>query len=331
MASAMAATLCLGISSCSESDELADGKYTVSLKPHKLNISAAGGSTYLKTQTDDDNNFTGYKLECDKGSATYIFSITAENTPWSITGVPNWMSISSRTGNSSQNITMNVQANTPTETVRTANLQLTSTDPEWEYSIPITVTQDAATATLYKKTQFGNFDADGGSGNATFSANFTPTIGYEDNDGNWILATIEKDNDTYYNMPCYKLNVTVKPNTETTSRRGYIQLLYNGKEITNFEVYQYAFYPSVSSISSSYLIIDQEGETRTVTYTANFTPTLSTDEVKDWCEASIDTAQKTITIKVKPNYNTGYSRSGYIYMMYGSKKVQSIQIYQRGY
>lgn len=316
---------CVPFVSCSESDEFGDGKYTVSKEPHKLGIKSSG-STYLKAQTDDDKNFIGYTFDCAEGTKSYTFNITAENTPWTITNVPSWISVSPRTGVSSENITMDVQANTPTETERTANITLKSTATDWEYTIPITITQAAASPRIYERNQFSNFGSEGETKQCELSSNFTPTVSYEGNDGNWMYATIERNGKTYYELPGYTLNVTVKPNSDLSSRTGYILLQYNGKTIGKVEVTQYAFYPS-SSVSNSYLYISSDGETKVMTYTANFIPTVQYDEIKNWCDVSLDTNAKTITLNVKPNKEES-TRSGYIYLMYKGKKMESVNVYQ---
>ena len=320
LAYTMAGALCLSAGSCSESSEMGEGKYIAALSPHKLAI-ASSGSTYLNSDAE------GYTFACSEGKKTYTFKITAENTPWTITGAPSWMSISPTSGDSDQEVEMTVEANTPTETERSATITLKSNATDWEYSIPITVTQDAASPKLETTTYFGNFSSGGETKDCEFSANFTPAIAYEDNDGNWISASAESNGKEYYGMPGYTLHVTAKPNEETSQRTGYVLLQYGGKTIKKVEVSQYAFYPDCS-VSNSYLYIKPTGDTQTVTYSANFTPTLQYDEIKDWCEASIDTDNKAITITVKPVSSS--SRAGYIYIMYGKKSTASIQVFQAG-
>lgn len=329
-AATIAGALCLSLGSCSESAEFGDGKYTVSLKPHKLSIESTG-STYLKSQTDDDGKFSGYTFECSTGVwQSYGFKITAEETPWAFKGIPNWIKISPSSGSSSQSIEMVVEAN-PTKTERTASITLESTDPEWEYSIPINITQPAASPTIYKETQFGNFSSEGETHDCTFSANFTPSIAYEGNDGNWITATIEENGKEYNHLPGYTLHVTTKPNEETTRRTGYVLLRYEGNTIGNCEVCQYGFTPYISSISNTTLYMDKNGETSTITYKANFKPTIQCEYMTDWGEASIDTDNSTITVTVQPYSGNGSRRLGYLYMMYKNKKIQTIDIYQYGY
>lgn len=322
----MAFTISLGLASCSESSEMGDGKYNVSLSAHKLQISSSG-STTLKTLTDDDNNFAGYELSETSGfEKTYTLAVDAENTPWQITGMPSWITISPASGTASEDVTVKIGANSPTQTEREAKLTFASTDPEWEYSIPITVKQVEASPEISKKKYLTDFGSDSQTQDCQFSANFLPAITYEDNDTKWISASIEKATGDYYNMPLYTMHVTVAKNEETTSRYGYILLQFNGKTIDKYEVSQRGFYAS-SSVSNSYFYIDSKGETKEITYTANFTPTIQYDEIKSWCKASIDTGKKTIMLTVEPN-ETESTRSGYLYLMYNGKKQQSVNIYQ---
>lgn len=324
LAYTMAGALCLSIGACSESDEMGDGKYKVSLSPNKLGIESTGSTQLNWTATE-----AGYTFACSAGAKTYSFKITAENTPWTITGTPSWMNISPTTGDSDQGVEMSVEANTPTETERTATITLKSTDPNWEYSIPITVTQAAASPKLETVSYFGNFNSGDDTKECEFAANFTPSIAYEDNDGNWFSATAERNEKEYYGMAGYTLHVTVKPNEATSWRTGYVLLQYNGNTLGKVEVSQYAFSPS-ASFSSNYIWLEKKGETREIPYSANFTPTVKSDDIKSWCNVSIDTNSKTITITAKEN-TTGWQRSGYIYLLYKDKEKASIEIYQYGY
>ena len=146
LAATMAGALCLPLGSCSESAELGDGKYTVSLNPHKLSISS-NGSTQLRDADDG-----GYQLsEVDANGKTYSLKVDAENTAWHFTGIPNWIKFSPASGNKSENVEMMIEANPPQQGERIAKLTFESTDPEWEYSIPITIKQAEASPKITKK------------------------------------------------------------------------------------------------------------------------------------------------------------------------------------
>lgn len=322
----MVGALCLSVSSCSEEYEMGNGKYKVSLIPHKLRVSSSN-SYSMKTLLDDDNNFAGYEISETTGHAmTYNLKVEAENTPWKFIDIPDWITLSPASGNSSEAVTMTVNANSPTETERQVTLALESTDPEWEYSIPITIKQVAASPSLSKKDYFSSFTSQGGTKDCQFSANFVPTIEYEDNSDKWFTASIEKTNDSYNNMPLYTMYVTVSANEETTSRTGYVLLKFGDKTMAKIEVSQYAFSPS-SSVSNSNFYISYEGGTKFITYTANFTPEIQYDDIKSWCDVSLDTSAKTVTLDVKPN-NTDDTRSGYVYLMYKGMKIETIYVYQ---
>lgn len=104
--------------------------------------------------------------------------------------------------------------------------------------------------------------------------------------------------------------------------------MYNGTKQQSVNVYQYAF-SATASFGNTYIYADKKGASETVSYTANFIPTLQSDEVKDWCDVTINKSNKTITVKVKQN-NTGKTRSGYINLMYNGKNKASMRIYQEG-
>lgn len=325
-AATIAGALCLSLGSCSESAEFGDGKYTVSLKPHKLKISS---EAFQKVDIYD-HEVNSYILNAG-GNMQYYLTIDAENTPWKFTNVPDWIKISPMSGNESQDVKMIVDSNIPLEEERTVELALESTDSDWKYSIPITVNKPVVKPQIYYTGYYDDphlstFSSEGGTADGKFSANFTPSIAYQNNDDNWVSVTIEKNGETYVDLPCYTLHVTAKPNTNTSSRTAYVLLQYKGQTISKFEVDQYRFYPN-ASLDNSYLYIDNTGDTKTVKYTANFVPTVSYDDIRSWCNVSIDTNKKVLTVKVEPNMSEN-TRSGYIYVMYNGKKEASMQIYQ---
>lgn len=330
-AATIAGALCLSLGSCSESAELGDGKYTVSLKPHKLKISS---EAFQKVDIYD-HEVNSYILNAG-GNMQFYLTIDAENTPWKFTNVPDWIKISPMSGNESQDVKMIVDSNIPLEEERTVELALESTDSDWKYSIPITVNKSVVKPQIYYTGYYDDphlstFSSEGGTADGKFSANFTPSIAYQNNEGNWITATIEENGEEYNNLPGYTLHVTTKPNEETSRRTGYVLLQYKGKTIGKCEVCQYGFTPYISSISNTTLYMDKNGETSTITYKANFKPTIQCEYMTDWGEASIDTDNSTITVTVQPYSGNGSRRLGYLYMMYKNKKIQTIDIYQYGY
>lgn len=322
LAATMAGALCLPLGSCSESAELGGGKYTVSNNKYKLKVSS---ESFQETDIYD-HKINNYILNLGQYGLTCKLTIDAENTPWKFANVPDWIKISPMSGNGNSDVSLAIDSNIPLEEERTAELALESTVQDWKYSIPITVNKTVVKPTFYDKSYLSNFDSEGGTKNAMFSSNFTPTIAYSGNEDNWVSAIAESNGEKYYSLPGYTLHVTAKPNTKTSSRTAYILIRYKDKDMGKFEVSQYAFYPS-SSVSNSYFYIDSKGETKVLTYTANFTPTIQYDEIKSWCKASIDTDKKTITLTVSPN-ETETTRSGYLYLMYNGKKQQSVNIYQ---
>ena len=93
-----------------------------------------------------------------ESSEEISIAVRGYDTHWSITGVPDWLTITPQSGYSDRDfdVTISAKANTSTESARTCVLTLKSDEPEYSYSKNIKVTQaKAPTFTGYKTFQAG--------------------------------------------------------------------------------------------------------------------------------------------------------------------------------
>ena len=102
-----------------------------------------------------DNNWIadlrGYYLELDKTDllfdnprgGTAVFNVLSEGTPWVITEVPDWISLSADRGTSSTPVTVSVSEYKRSGN-RTGSLKLSSDTEKWSFSQYVIVTQVGA-------------------------------------------------------------------------------------------------------------------------------------------------------------------------------------------
>ena len=78
-----------------------------------------------------------------QGSAGQLV-IKSQNVSWELTGAPEWLTISQKSGNGDATVTLTAAENKDVDNNRVAVLQLNSTTSKYEFSKSITVTQNAA-------------------------------------------------------------------------------------------------------------------------------------------------------------------------------------------
>ncbi|MGM9678479.1 MAG: BACON domain-containing protein, partial [Bacteroidaceae bacterium] len=94
-----------------------------------------------------------------ESSEEMSITVKGYDTHWSISGAPDWLTITPQSGYNygDFNVTISAKANTSTESARTCVLTLKSDEPEYSYSKNIKVTQaKAPTFTGYKTFHAGN-------------------------------------------------------------------------------------------------------------------------------------------------------------------------------
>ena len=87
---------------------------------------------------------SGTKLEFDSKASSKKLSVETETTPWSFSGMPDWVTLSPATGNKSEEITVSVAENPSTENRRECIIELKSDVPDYPFSRRFAVVQCSA-------------------------------------------------------------------------------------------------------------------------------------------------------------------------------------------
>ena len=111
------------------------------------------------------------------------FQINAENTSWTITAIPDWLSVSSSSGNASQAITVTANTANPSTSPRSASLTISG----GSITRAVTVTQEGAPPTLVAGTDTITLDAFSGSQSLL---KITSNINWDiSENSNWLTIT----------------------------------------------------------------------------------------------------------------------------------------------
>ena len=79
------------------------------------------------------------------GATNFNFVVTSIDTPWAFSDVLSWTSVSPMSGSQTADINLGVEENFSGDTERLGIFYLTSSAEDWDYSVPMTVSQPAAT------------------------------------------------------------------------------------------------------------------------------------------------------------------------------------------
>lgn len=79
------------------------------------------------------------------GTLTLSIYTNNSNTAWSISDLPEWISADVQKGTGDYTVTLTVHENTSTEEGRNCIFYVNSAETGWEYQIPTTIGQEAAT------------------------------------------------------------------------------------------------------------------------------------------------------------------------------------------
>ena len=264
----------------------------------------------------------------ESSAGTYYMYITSIETPWVFNSTPEWISLTPSAGSESADVSMNVQENKSTTSGRTAVFDLASADSEWDYSIPISVTQSQASPYIYitkNDEHYLNVTFTGAAANDeyTVNANFSWTaVAYNDEkflqSCDWIkLSKTAED----------KIRISVDANTTGNWRYGNVVFyIYDNEPVLYLDVSQSAPNMTISTDTLSY---ERAGGVKNLTITSDAPWSATTRQA--WIElepSSGKAGESTLKVSTTPNTST-VSRTGYVDIAIG-EKVTSIVVEQDG-
>lgn len=104
---------------------------------------------------------------------TQTISVIGENTPWTLTGLPDWLTASATTGTGAATITLTAKENTSADNARAAVLTFASTAGDYQYSKTISVGQPKADPYITNTTTSLSFSSGGETKAFNINANST--------------------------------------------------------------------------------------------------------------------------------------------------------------
>lgn len=245
-------------------------------------------------------------------------NVVGENTPWKLTGLPDWLSASATSGNGSATITLTAKENTSVDVARAATLTFASTAEDFQYSKPITVSQPVASIYITPHEKSLSFLPKGEAKTITIDSNVEWTATCSDA---WV--TLSK-------IDTKQLRVTVTENLSAT-RTATIHLKRSGTSgatINTIPVTQ-AEAGVTGSTDNIPFAVDGETKTTTITAEASWTADVSASSWISVTPTNGNAGDAKLTITTTANASAN-ARSGFVYVRIGSAKKLAIPLSQEG-
>ena len=252
----------------------------------------------------------------DAAGGTTQFTVNSQDTPWEISSVPDWITISPLSGRATSSVSVTV----PTYTwavPRMGIFTLASASEDWNFNKQMSVTQAGAVpyATIAKL----DFSFDGQAHEETVKAasNFDWNLSYKGN--TWISVTNRGE----------EMIVAVPANETGADRTGEVDVIFNNQVMATVKVTQLAADVKIKTDPLNF-------EIGAGTYKLNVESEApwKASSYYDWIEISpvSGAAGKTeVTVSVPPNPNDG-ARDGYVYFNFQTSgyQIAEIPVHQDG-
>ncbi len=245
---------------------------------------------------------------------TYVEAIT---TPWEFTGHAPWLTISPSSGMNDAGVTITATEYFSGDNARSSVFWLSSTASDYDYSVPVTVTQNAAEPYLNVSESTINMSALGDTKTVVVEKNIEYSVTKTSSD--WLSVIPSND---YTN-----LSIVAEPNPTAYSRKATITLSGVRTQIIN--VIQDA--SGMTSTEYGPLNVDNGGATYSMQIVSDAAWMASTNG-DSWFDVtpSEGVAGTThVVLSVSPN-KTASSRTGKAIFKIGSLTIFSVQISQQG-
>ena len=255
-------------------------------------------------------------LTYTSGSETKSVTVNSFQTPWKFENGIEWVSLSPMSGSSSTPISIVVSKNTVGDEVRTGIFFLQADVNDWNYEMPISVTQSGAIPIITLAESEFEFTGAAGSKTVNVSSNCTWTVS---SSSKW-LSVARQDN---------AIVLTVASNETNSYRTATISVTHNGTiNISKLITVRQA--PASINASTETLVFNNTAGSVNVAIEAEASWTVDTSS--SWIDVSPtagDAGTSVITVSVAPNTSTN-DRTGYVSISVGDKQRIQIPIQQRG-
>ena len=252
----------------------------------------------------------------DAAGGTTQFTVNSQDTPWQISSVPEWITISPLSGRATASVSVTVP-NYTWAVPRVGIFTLASASEDWNFNKQMSVTQAGAVpyATIAKL----DFSFDGKAHEETVKAasNFDWNLSYKGN--TWISVTNRGE----------EMIVAVPANETGADRTGEVDVIFNNQVMATVKVTQLAADVKIKTDPLNF-------EIGAGTYKLNVESEApwKASSYYDWIEVSpaSGAAGKTeVTVSVPPNPNDG-ARDGYVYFNFQTSgyQIAEIPVHQDG-
>ena len=252
-----------------------------------------------------------------QGSAGQLV-IKSQNVSWELTGAPEWLTISQKSGNGDATVTLTATENKDVDNNRVAVLQLKSTTSKYEFSKNLTVTQSAAEVFLNTSESSLTFAPQAVQKNVTVSSN----VEWEAiSSADW-LALSKPEATT--------LSLNASENTTAGTRTATITLRRVGKTQTLATISVVQSEAGVTG-STEEVAFEVDGGTKSVDIEADVAWSTRTSATS-WLTVTPTSGtggKASLGITALANNSTA-ARSGYVYVNIGTTQKLAIPVSQEG-
>lgn len=249
---------------------------------------------------------------------TQTITVEGENTPWTLTGLPEWLTASPNSGNGAATITLTAKENTSVDESNVALLTFSSTAADYLYSKTIDVSQPAAQIYITPSESSLSYKAAG----ETKSLNISSNVDWSaQSSTSWL--TVEKVNNT-------QLRITAKENLNNKTNTATVLLMRTGTSTTIASISVTQAEAGVTGNTDNIAFAaDGEAKSTTINGEASWTSYVSDNSWISVSPASGSAGNATLTITAKANSSVN-ARSGFVYVRIGSTDKLAIPIRQEG-
>ncbi|MCH5224100.1 MAG: BACON domain-containing protein [Muribaculaceae bacterium] len=269
------------------------------------------GSTTARSLKVSLSNFN----YSDASARTDYFTVESVNASWALTDYADWISLAPSSGSKTEQVTMNVKANS-TADPRTSIFYLKSTTEDYNFQTTLSVTQAGVEPFLTVDKEEVTFGASASSQTVKVSSNFTWSVLV---DKDWVTATKSENGET--------LNITVSENPENVYRSATISLKQENK---TFAVITVGQFPAEINVSNGTVTFGNEASQTTITVTSETSWTAAVSD--SWIQVNPSeggAGVTTVTIEVAQN-GTVDQRTGFVSIRTGNQERLQIEIIQKG-
>ena len=278
----------LGLSACQEST-------TVSNR-----IAVALHANYIHPDRTD--------FQFPNTSTSVSFTVTSQETPWRIDGVPTWINISPKSGSATTTVSVTTEEYAWADP-RVGIFTLYSDSSDWSYSKQMTVTQSGATPYVNLEKNYFSFDGAAHSETVAASSNFDWQVA---NNYGWINVDFDGS----------RMTLSVTANDTGEIRSGEVNIKYNSNTQGTITVSQV---PAEVSLKTDPLNFPIGAGSYKLTVESQAAWRTDAPSWVDVNPSAGDPGKTEVTISVSPNPYDG-ERNGSVYFIFSSSRMQFAEI-----